>query len=446
MQSWQPEKETEEKQITHDLTYNHDLDNNDNFSPDGEWLVYDTRTDDGGIAESARIEKVNVQTGEVKVLFDIKNNGTWGPGAGAVSYSPKENAVVFIHGLENSTKENPYQQWRRTGVIIEDSKPNVPIYMDARDITFPFTPGALRGGTHRHEWSGDGQWIGFTYNDAILKSLEDATGTKRNLRTIGVSKKIIPVIVDKNSENVSGQWFSALVVRVVPEPKPGSDEISHAASDSWIGTNGYRRPDGKMQIARAFLGTVTDKNGKQVPEVFVVDIPDSITQPGGYGPLEGTQTDFPMPPKGTVQRRLTYTADSKYPGCSGIVRSSPDGSTLAFLAKDEKGIEQIFLIGPTGGKPTQLTEHESDVSGNLRWHPDGKQVSYIWNGSILLCKTGNTPFQQRFKTLTRETKVAPTNVVWAHDGKTFAFNRAVKSPDGKTSTVQIFIKNYEAED
>ncbi len=44
-----------------------------------------------------------------------------------------------------------------------------------------------------------------------------------------------------------------IVVRVVPEPKPGSDEISHAASDSWIGTNGYRRPDGKMQIARAFL-------------------------------------------------------------------------------------------------------------------------------------------------------------------------------------------------
>ncbi|MDQ6478469.1 DUF3748 domain-containing protein [Dyadobacter sp. LHD-138] len=446
MQSCQPEKETEEKQITHDLTYNHDLDNNDNFSPDGEWLVYDTRTDDGGIAESPRIEKVNVKTGEVKVLFDVKNNGTWGPGAGAVSYSPKENAVVFIHGLENSTQENPYQQWRRTGVIIEDAKPNVPIYMDARDITFPFTPGALRGGTHRHEWSGDGQWIGFTYNDAILKALEDASGVKRNLRTIGVSKKNSSVVVHQDPENVAGQWFSALVVRVVPEPKPGSDEISHAVSDSWIGRNGYRHTDGKMQIARAFLGTVVNKNGKNVPEVFVVDIPNNITLPGEYGPLEGTATDFPMPPKGTVQRRLTYTADSKFPGCSGIVRSSPDGSTLAFLAKDEKGIEQVFLIAPAGGKPTQLTEHESDVSGNLRWHPDGKQVSYIWNGSITLCKTGDAPFQQRFKSLTTPTETAPANVVWAHDGKTFAFNRAVKPQDGKTATIQIFVKNYEAED
>lgn len=442
MSSCQTEKETVEKQITHDLSYNHDLDNNDNFSPDGEWLVYDTRTDDGGIPESPRIEKVNVNTGEIKILFKVENNGIWGPGAGAVSYSPKENSVVFIHGLENSTKENPYQQWRRTGVIIEDAKPNVPIYMDARDITFPYTPGALRGGTHRHEWSGDSQWIGFTYNDAILKALEDSTGVKRNLRTIGVSKKIKAVNVDKNAENVSGEWFSALVVRVVPEPKPGSDEISHAVSDSWIGQNGYRRSDGKMQIARAFLGTIIDKNGKPVPEVFVVDIPDDITKPGEFGPLEGTKTDFPMPPKGTEQKRLTFTADTKFPGCSGVVRSSPDGNSLAYLAKDEKGLTQIFLLSSAGGKPQQLTAHESDVSGNLRWHPDGKHVSYVWNGSVMLCQTGNAPFKNRYETLTKSSKTLPTNIVWAHDGKKFAFNRAVKPENGKDATLQVFIKSY----
>ncbi len=442
MSSPQLEKETEEKQITHDLSYNHDLDNNDNFSPDDEWLVYDTRTDDGGIPESPRIEKVNLKTGEIKVLFKVENNGPWGPGAGAVSYSPKEKAVVFIHGLENSTKENPYQQWRRTGVIIEDAKPNVPIYVDARDVTYPYTPGALRGGTHRHEWSGDGRWIGFTYNDAILKALEDATGVKKNLRTIGVSKKIKSVHVDKNAENVSGEWFSALVVRVVPEPEPGSDEISHAVSDSWVGTHGYRRTDGKMQIARAFLGTVVDKNSKPIPEVFLVDIPDDITKPGEYGPLEGTKTEFPMPPKGTVQRRLTFTANTKFPGCSGVVRSSPDGNSLAYLAKDEKGIVQIFLLSPTGGKPLQLTEHESDVSGNVRWHPDGKHLSYVCNGSIMLCQTGNAPFKDRFQTLTTASKPAPTNIVWALDGKTFAFNRPVKDENGKGTTLQIFVKSY----
>jgi len=438
----QSEKEPDEKQITHDLSYNHDLDNNDNFSPDGKWLVYDTRTDEGGIAASARIEKVNIETGEIRILFEIKNNEMWGPGAGAVSYSPKSNAVVFIHGLANSTRENPYQQWRRTGVIVEEANPNIPVYVDARDIVPPFTPGALRGGTHRHEWSGDSQWIGFTYNDSVLKALEDETGIKKNLRTIGVSKKIKPVIVNKNPENISGEWFSSLVVRVVPEPKPGSDEISHAASDSWIGTNGYHRQNGSMQIARAFLGTVIRHDGHAIQEVFVVDIPEDITQPGPLGPLEGTATDFPMPPKGTLQRRLTFTANQSYPGCSGIVRSSPDGSSLAFFAKDENGIEQVFLISPAGGNSVQLTAHDSAVSGNLRWHPDGKHVSYTWQGRIMLCKTGNMPFEERFQTLTESAGPAPTNIVWSPDGRNFAFNKTVSTVDGKRSSLQIFVKGF----
>ncbi|MCF0072092.1 DUF3748 domain-containing protein [Dyadobacter sp. CY261] len=439
MQSCQTD--TAEKQITHDLTYHHDLDNNDNFSPDGKWLVYDTRTDDGGIAESARIERVNVETGEKQVLFGIRNNAVWGPGAGAVSYSPKQNAVVFIHGLSNSTRENPYQQWRRTGVIIDDTHPNVPIYMDARDITPPYTPGALRGGTHRHEWSGDGQWIGFTYNDAILKALEDSTGQKRNLRTIGVSKKIRAVKVDENVENVSGEWFSALVVQVVPNPALGSDEISQANSDSWVGLNGYAGQNGKQQIARAFLGTVRDRNGTEVPEVFIVDIPEDITQRGPLGPLEGTDTDFPMPPKGTIQRRLTFTADTPHPGCSGIVRSSPDGSKLAFLAKDRSGITQIFTISPHGGTTTQVTEHTSDVKGNLRWHPDGKHIAYIFEGGIMLCDAGEGLFKERVQTLIKASANVPGNLVWSPNGKMLAFNRLIKNEIGK-ATQQVFVLRF----
>lgn len=437
MQSCHTESISKEKQITHDPAYHHDLDNNDNFSPDGKWLVYDTRTDEGGIAESARIERVNIETGEKQVLFEIKHNAVWGPGAGAVSYSPKENAVVFIHGLANSSQEIPYQQWRRTGVIIHDSHPNVPIYMDARDVTPPFTPGALRGGTHRHEWSGDGQWIGYTYNDAILKALEDSTGEKRNLRTIGVSRKIRPVVVDPNPENISGEWFSALVVRVVPNPVHGSDEISHAAGDSWVGAAGYRKSDGAHQIARAFIGTVKSESGRDVPEVFIVDIPDDITKPGPLGPLEGTATDFPMPPSGTVQRRLTFTANTEHPGCAGIVRSSPDGSQLAFFAKDVNGISQIFTISPNGGQPSQITDCKSDITGNLRWHPDGQRIAFVWQGSIMLCKVGQEPFSERLERLTAPTDAAPSNLVWSPDGKVLAFNRLVK--EGSKSSQQVFI-------
>ena len=296
-----------EKQITFDLTYNHDLDNNDNFSPDNQWLVYDTRTDAGGIAISSKIEKVHIQTGEKKVLYELKNNQSWGPGIGAVSYSPVDFSVVFIRGLLNSTEGNPYQQWRRTGIIIDEKNPNVPIYMDARNIDFPFTEGALRGGTHRHEFSGDGHWIGFTYNDAIMQSLEAKTGGKHNLRTIGVSKKNTPLDVKNlhDGENNGGEWFSAIVVQVVPNPQPGSDEISHAAGDSWVGKKGYPKPNGDYQLARAFIGTVKDKKGQPVDEVFVVDIPNEINIKGNSGPLEGTLETMPAPPMGAIQRRLT---------------------------------------------------------------------------------------------------------------------------------------------
>lgn len=434
-----PESLLEESQITHDDKKNHDLDNNDNFSPDGQWLVYDTRNDKTAIAGCPSIERVNIKTGKTEVLFEIENNHAYGPGAGAASYHPKENKVIFIHGLPLCTEQNPYQQWRRTGVIINDAQPNVPINMDARNVTFPFIPGALRGGTHRHEWSGDGKWVGFTYNDAIMKKLEDSTNIKWNLRTIGVSNQQHQVtsLHEEDGENINGTWFSAVVVRVTPNPLPGSDEISYAASDSWVGCNGYINEEGKQQIARAFLGKVQDQKGNAVDELFIVDIPDSINVQGEFGPLEGTKNSFPMPPKGTKQRRLTFTADTQYPGCAGIVRSSFDGSQIAFLKKDQNGIPQIFTLSPQGGTPVQITEHETAVTNGVRWSEDNKSIAYIWDNSVVLCEISDKPFLDRYKRLTKRTDEPPSNLVWSKDGGTMAFNRIIKNKN--EGVKQIFV-------
>ena len=46
-----------ETQLTH-APRNHDLDNNENFSPDDAWLVFDTRDDDTAIAGNAVIARV----------------------------------------------------------------------------------------------------------------------------------------------------------------------------------------------------------------------------------------------------------------------------------------------------------------------------------------------------------------------------------------------------
>ncbi len=420
--------------------YNHDLDNNDNFSPDGKWLVYDTRTAIGGIGGSPSVERVQLETGRVEELFAVKDNQSWGPGAGAVSYHPTEGKVIFIHGLAHCSEKNPYQMWKRSGVIVEDTHPNVPIFMDARDVTFPYTQGALRGGTHRHEWSKDGKWVGYTYNDAILKALEDSTGKTLNLRTIGVSTRLKPVNVDKNGEgeNVSGEWYSVLVVRVVPNPVPGSDEISNAASDSWVGTGSYTNKEGKTQVARAFLGKVRNKNNQSVDDLFVVDIPDSINQPGEFGPLEGTPETFPMPPKGTVQRRLTFTADTDHPGCGGVVRSSSDGRWIAYLAADKNGVQQIFVISPDGGNSRQVTEHPAGVQTCARWSPDNKSICYQTENSVVICRVSDEPFEKRFKRITPVSKEELSNIVWSNDGKTIAFNRPVADEASGKIYKQIF--------
>lgn len=427
-----------ERQITFDL-YNHDLDNNDNFSPDDQWLVYDTRTEEGGIGANGKIEKVNVLTGEKVVLYELEQNTTYGPGVGAVSYSHTENEVVFIHGLLNCSSDAPYEQWRRTGAIIRDNDPGNPIFMDARDVTFPFTLGALRGGTHRHEFSSDGQWIGFTYNDALMKKLEDSTGTNYNLRTIGVSKNNQKVAVEQcgNGENSAGEWFSTLVVKVVPEPRAGSDEISRAAGDSWVGQYGYKTSNGTIQRARAFIGTAKNEEGQNVDEVFIVDIPEDITNAEENAPLEGTETTMPSPPKGTHQRRLTHTVNSKLPGCEGIVRSSYDGSMLAFLAYDKNKVKQIFTISPNGGTPVQQTFHLSDIQGGVRWHPREYKICYVWENSIVSAEIGTN----RFKVLTKPAHRPPTNLVWSHDGSKIAFNRII-TDESEQSAKHIFVIDF----
>lgn len=426
-----------ERQLSSDLTVNHGLDNNDNFSPDDEWLVYDTRTASGGIGGCATIEKINTTTGEKVTLYHLPQNQAYGPGVGAVSFNHTSNEVAFIHGLLNCSEGQPYQQWRRTGAIVNTDRPNTPIWIDARDVTPPFTRGALRGGTHRHEWSGNGNWIGFTYNDALLQQLEEATGQTHNLRTIGVSRRGTPVKVvnDFTRENFSGGWFSAIVVDVVPHPAPGSEEISRAAGDSWVGKQGYLKPDGNPQLARAFIGTVRDKNNQPVDEVFIVDIPEDITQERKSRPLAGTSTTMPAPPEGAQQRRLTYTANTPYPGCEGIVRSSSDGQWIAFLAYDKQGIKQVFTISPQGNNLKQQTHHETDVQSGVRWHPEKKQFCYVWNNSIVK----KTVSKNSHTVLTAPSPVPPTNLVWSHNGATIAYNREVDHRG--LMTKQIFLIN-----
>lgn len=433
-----------EKQLTF-APRNHDLDNNDNFSADDRWLVFDTREDDTAIAGNSVIARVNVVTAAVEELYREPRAQPWGPGVGAANVNPADGSVAFIRGLSGATKERPYAMWRRTGVYVGAAAPRALGFLDARDVIAPFTAGALRGGTHRHEWSADGQWIGFTYNDALLAGIEEHTGEKVNLRTVGVAARLtrVPVRVPPGPENHDGELFAVVAVRVVPAPRPGSDEISRAFEDAWVGRAGYRRADGTWQRrARAFLGNVRTGDGRELTEVFVVDLPGRLDLPGDSGALQGTPTTMPNPPRGAVQRRLTFTAARKFPGVAieprHWVRSSPDGARIVFLAKDDAGIVQAFLVAPQGGGIQQVTQHTTPIQSCVRWSPDGARLLYVCADSLTVCdvRSGMTTFGE-VRALTKPSVLAPENPVWSHDGRTIAFNRRVVAAG--LARKQIFI-------
>jgi hypothetical protein len=155
-----------------------------------------------------------------------------------------------------------------------------------------------------------------------------------------------------------------VVTRTADRPRPGSDEISRAFEDAWVGTHGYRRADGSWQRwALAFQGHVVTASGEVITEAFIVDLPDDLTV-AGDGPLEGTATTRPRPPRGTVQRRLTDTAGRKYPGLQGPrhwLRSAPDGSRIAFTLG---GLAlRLFVIDTDGNNQRPLTDGTSDQVG-----------------------------------------------------------------------------------
>jgi hypothetical protein len=427
-----------ERQITKNRA-GHILTNIGVWSPNSEWIVYDTRsTPAGDRFDGERIEMVDVRTGRTRTLYEA------GKGAfcGVATFHPRDERVVFILGPEHPTVDWQYCAWHRQGVIVDVAQPGRALNLDARDLTAPLTPGALRGGSHVHVWAPAGDWVSFTYEDHLLAGFTDETDQHNvNLRNVGVSVPNRRVTVAKDHpRNHDGEFFSVLVTRTVAYPRPGSDEINRACEEGWVGTNGYLRSTGmRQERALAFQGQVLTQHGAAISEVFIVDLPDHLTI-AGDGPLEGTPTRRPLPPRGTVQRRLTFTADRKYPGLQGPrhwLRSSPDGSRIAFLMRDDAGIVQLWNVSPNGGPMSQLSHNSLSVASAFTWSSDGRFIAHVMDNSV--CVTEITSGLTHRLTPHAEDAVAPRPeaCVFAPDGKQIAYVKPIH--ESGTVCNQIFV-------
>ncbi|NUW60737.1 DUF3748 domain-containing protein [Cronobacter muytjensii] len=359
----------------------HQLTNINVWTPDSRWLAFDVRPS-GASFTGETIERVNVETGEVEVIY----RATQGAHVGVVTVSPTAERYVFIHGPENPDDAWRYDFHHRRGVVVENG---VAQNLDAMAITPPYTPGALRGGSHVHVFSPDGAWLSFTYNDHVLHERDPAL----DLRNVGVALPFGPVTPEMHHpREYAGSHWCALVSRTTPAPRPGSDEINRAYEEGWVGHNGYQKADGRWQPrALAFIGDTLTPAGVKAPELFIVDLPEDETawKTPGVAPLEGTPDSMPAPPAGIMQRRLTFTHDRRYPGLATTprhwMRSNPQGTAIAFLMKDDNDVAQLWLISPQGGEPRQVTHDACGVASAFSWHPSGEALGFMQRNRIVLC-------------------------------------------------------------
>jgi Tol biopolymer transport system component len=54
---------------------------------------------------------------------------------------------------------------------------------------------------------------------------------------------------------------------------------------------------------------------------------------------------------------------------------SPDGSTLAFIRYEKRGIADVFVVPMQGGEPRRLSNWNATIEG-LSWTPDGREIVY----------------------------------------------------------------------
>lgn len=365
------------KQITF-TPRNHQLTNLNTWTPDSNWLVFDVRPS-GASFTGETIERVNVHTGELEVIY----RATQGAHVGVVTVHPKSEKYVFIHGPENPDETWDYNFHHRRGVIVSQAEVT---NLDAMDITAPYTPGALRGGSHVHVFSPSGEFVSFTYNDHVLHERSPAL----DLRNVGVAAPYGPVSVStQHPREYSGSRWCVLVSQTTPAPKPGSDEINRAYEEGWVGDS-----------TLAFIGDTLSVTGEKVPELFIVDLPQNESgwkQPGD-APLEGTEATMPAPPSGIHQRRLTFTHERAFPGLVNQprhwVRSNPQASEIAFLMRDNHGVVQLWLIPLQGDEPRQLTRCATSIQSAFNWHPSGKWLGFVLENRIACCdaQTGDIDF------------------------------------------------------
>lgn len=424
-----------------DAPRGHLLANRGCWSADGRSLLFDWRADETRF-DSPGIGRLCIDSGEIDTVY----RSDPGLACGVPTCSPSDDRFVFIRQDALPTDDWPYCAWHRHGVIAHAGSDPRPRVLDARDLVPPYTPGALRGGTHLHTFHPHAAALVSTYEDHVLATSQDPAA-QANRRGLAIHLLNRPVVVPPtHPRNQDGISHSVCVTRLTDLPAFGSDQIGVATGEAWVGG----------RLAVAFQGTVRDLAGEPRVELFLVTLPETWGEPGGAsaavdaspdGPLAGTPGTRPGVPAGVCQRRLTDTTDRAYPGIVGSRHwavASPDGSRIGCYLRDDRGRVQFWTVGTDGSSPVQITHGDYEPTSSFTWHPDGVAVTYVADGSVWWVDIDTSKLSRL--TPRAGDGAGPTHhaCVFSPDGTSIAFLRPRRFGDGQPFNQIHLIKGWKA--
>jgi len=380
------------------------------WSPCGTWIVFDRRSDAYGERfDGTTIEAVHVPTGELRQLYRSGN----GAHCGAAAFFPDRDRVAFMVGPEHPTADWTYGPTHRSGLLIDLEKPGAALPFDARDLLAPYTPGALRGGSHVYAKHPTRPWVSFTYEDHVC---ETATAGEANRRTTALGILDRPVAVPlAHDRNANGSAFCVVTFPTVDPRSAKPGEAIRACEEAWIGTT----------TSLAVLGDTIAADGSIVREVHRVDLPNDPTL-AADGPLQGTRECRPAPPAGIRVTRLTHTEGDRFPGVAPPrhwLRSDSDGSRIGFLKRDESGVAQFHVVPTAGGTAVQLTTGRHGIASAFTWHPSRPWVAFIRGGAVTILDADTRKTWPLTVVGRAGTEPLPLACVFSPNGDRVAFQR-----------------------
>ncbi len=148
-------------------------------------------------------------------------------------------------------------------------------------------------------------------------------------------------------------------------------------------------------------------------------------------------TTRPDVPAGLKQRRVTDTTNRKHPGLQGPryrLRTSPDGSEIYFLMRDDNGVVQLYGVPVHGGAIRQITYLPDSIQTQFNLSPDGNMLAFAAGNRVWI-----VPVREgAARAITDPNVEAPVNgVLWTPGGDALIYNQY--TGEDTSRWLQIFV-------